>query len=229
MADKNDFSKDAVSQQRNGGYRARKVYQNKRVVQTYDKDRFTNFKGKIVNKMELKLIGRALNLANIKPPNRLLDVPCGTGRLSIYLASKGYKVVGVDLSNEMVMCTREKLKSLNLEENIVVEEKDAEKLTYPENSFDACVSLRLFGHTPENNRKKIILELKRVSRSVLILAYYHKNCIKNLIRRKQRRAEWHPVTYHQIDKELKQCGLSRIKFLPLLPGISETIVVIAKK
>jgi len=140
------------------------------------------------------------------------------------------EVTGVDLSAEMVMRTKEKLKSLNLSENVTVEKTDAEELTYSENSFDACVSLRLFGHVPENNRKKIIFELKRVTRGILILTYYHKNCIQNLIRKKQRRTtEWHPVTYRQIDEELKQCGLTRVKFLPLLPGISETIVVIARK
>ena len=132
-------------------------------------------------------MGRALDFAKIKPPARILDVPCGTGRLSIYLACKGYKVVGIDLSSEMVMRTKEKLTLFDLGENITVEEKDAENLTYTENSFDACVSLRLFGHVPEDNRKKIILELKRVTRGILILAYYHKNCIQNLIRRKQRK------------------------------------------
>jgi len=114
--------------------------------------------------------------------------------------------------------------------HVTVEKTDAEELTYSENSFDACVSLRLFGHVPENNRKKIIFELKRVTRGILILTYYHKNCIQNLIRKKQRRTtEWHPVTYRQIDEELKQCGLTRVKFMPLLPGISETVVVIARK
>ncbi|MGH1337287.1 MAG: class I SAM-dependent methyltransferase [Aureispira sp.] len=36
------------------------------------------------------------------PTHRLLDLACGKGRHSIYLAQKGYEVVGVDLSPESI-------------------------------------------------------------------------------------------------------------------------------
>lgn len=35
-------------------------------------------------------------------PGRLLDLGCGTGRLCLYFAAKGYECVGVDLSDEML-------------------------------------------------------------------------------------------------------------------------------
>jgi SAM-dependent methyltransferase len=37
-----------------------------------------------------------------KPGDRLLDVPCGTGRLSIPLAKQGFDVTGVDLSPDLL-------------------------------------------------------------------------------------------------------------------------------
>ena len=37
------------------------------------------------------------------PDSRLLDLACGKGRHSIYLAQKGYEVVGVDLSPESIV------------------------------------------------------------------------------------------------------------------------------
>src|SRR5687767_3887443 len=41
-------------------------------------------------------------------PGRLLDLGCGTGRLLVPLAGKGYRAVGVDLSHEMLAVAREK-------------------------------------------------------------------------------------------------------------------------
>src|SRR5262249_52263493 len=37
-----------------------------------------------------------------QPPGRLLDLGCGTGRLLVHAARKGYSAVGVDLSAEML-------------------------------------------------------------------------------------------------------------------------------
>ena len=37
-----------------------------------------------------------------QPPGRLLDLGCGTGRLLIHAARRGYAPVGVDLSAEML-------------------------------------------------------------------------------------------------------------------------------
>jgi SAM-dependent methyltransferase len=41
-------------------------------------------------------------------PGRLIDLGCGTGRLAIPMAKKGFTVVGVDLSEEMLRKTRDK-------------------------------------------------------------------------------------------------------------------------
>ena len=41
------------------------------------------------------------------PGARLLDVPCGDGRLAIELARRGYRVTGVDISREFLDAARE--------------------------------------------------------------------------------------------------------------------------
>lgn len=38
----------------------------------------------------------------IKPPHKVADVACGTGDMTLYLYDKGYQVVGVDRSQEML-------------------------------------------------------------------------------------------------------------------------------
>ena len=42
------------------------------------------------------------------PPERLLDVACGSGTYAVELAGRGYDVTAVDLDDEMVRKTREK-------------------------------------------------------------------------------------------------------------------------
>ena len=213
-------------------YKAKKVYQDKDVVSKYDIKRFGNLKGFLTNRMELRLIWRALSFAGIVPPAIILDMPCGTGRLAIYLAQKGFTVKAVDISPQMVSYTKEKVVFFNLTDKIVVEQGDAESLPYPNNSFDVCVSLRLFGHTPSKIRKKILLELKRVTKRCLILTYYHKNCLQRFLRKRHRerkQIEWHPLSYKQIEEELEAVSFKKIKCFPLLVGISETVVILVKK
>jgi SAM-dependent methyltransferase len=61
---------------------------------------------------------RALTLADVdflekalevKTGARLLDVPCGNGRHSIELARRGYRVTGIDLSDEFLAAARAEL------------------------------------------------------------------------------------------------------------------------
>jgi cyclopropane fatty-acyl-phospholipid synthase-like methyltransferase len=47
-------------------------------------------------------------LLKIKPPLRILDLPCGQGRHSIELARRGYEVTGVDLSPYLLDIARER-------------------------------------------------------------------------------------------------------------------------
>src|SRR3989442_15366979 len=45
--------------------------------------------------------------------SHLLDVPCGNGRLSLALAARGYRVTGVDISEEFVEEARATASALN--------------------------------------------------------------------------------------------------------------------
>ena len=45
----------------------------------------------------------------VQPGARLLDVPCGNGRHSIELARRGYRITGIDLSDEFLAAARAEL------------------------------------------------------------------------------------------------------------------------
>jgi len=50
-------------------------------------------------------------LLAIRPPRRILDLPCGQGRHAIELASRGYDVTGVDLSPFMLKVAEERARA----------------------------------------------------------------------------------------------------------------------
>src|SRR4051794_32530381 len=54
--------------------------------------------------------------------DRVLDLACGTGELSILLAKSGFNVTGVDLSEDMLMVARDK--SLRAEVSIDLYEQN---------------------------------------------------------------------------------------------------------
>ena len=45
----------------------------------------------------------------VNPGARLLDIPCGNGRHSIELARRGYRITGIDLSDELLAAARAEL------------------------------------------------------------------------------------------------------------------------
>jgi len=69
---------------------------------------------------------------------RILDVGCGTGRHAIELTRRGYRVVGVDLSEAQLRRAREKAQAENL--SIDFQCRDARKLPF-EGEFDVAIML----------------------------------------------------------------------------------------
>src|ERR1700731_1841714 len=53
-------------------------------------------------------VGQIEALLQLRPPRRILDLPCGQGRHAIELARRGYEVTGVDLSPYMLGVARER-------------------------------------------------------------------------------------------------------------------------
>lgn len=50
-----------------------------------------------------------------RKPNLILDIGCGTGAITIPLAKKGYSVIGIDISEDMLSTARQKADALDLD------------------------------------------------------------------------------------------------------------------
>src|SRR5690606_26969823 len=106
-------------------------------------------------------------------PKVVLDVATGTGDLAVAVQKgTGAKVVGLDLSQQMLNVGIEKIRKQNLQEEISMQKGDAENLPFESNKFDAvCVA---FGVRNFENLEKGLAELSRVvkdNKSVYILEF----------------------------------------------------------
>jgi 2-polyprenyl-3-methyl-5-hydroxy-6-metoxy-1,4-benzoquinol methylase len=87
---------------------------------------------------------------------KVLDVGCGTGYGSSYLAELASSVVGIDLSRQALRFARARYRKPNLQ----YLRMNAEKLNFPSRSFDFVISTENFEHL--SNQEMNLREMARV-------------------------------------------------------------------
>lgn len=111
-------------------------------------------------------------LLNLKPPMRILDVGCGTGRHVIELAQRGYRVTGIDVATKYLSQARLEAERHNLD--ITFRLQRGSELT-DEQVYDSVLAIN---HTPgflsseemTQHFHRIRAALKRGCKLLLLLA-----------------------------------------------------------
>lgn len=108
----------------------------------------------------------------LKPKDKILEVGAGTGRYSLFYASKGYNVTAIEFAEHNVDIMRKKI---TFDMNIVAEQGDAVDLSrFKENSFDITLVLGPLYHLYEDSEiNKAISEAIRVTKKdgIIMIAY----------------------------------------------------------
>jgi SAM-dependent methyltransferase len=84
----------------------------------------------------------------------LLDVGCGTGAYDVALADRGWDVIGIDVSEDMLRRARAK--------GVEAVRADAAELPFEDAAFDAAVSVYI--HTDVDDFAAVVREIARVLR-----------------------------------------------------------------
>ena len=107
-----------------------------------------------------KIRETVVTFANAPQGAKILDVSTGTGKQAFAFAKKGYDVIGIDLSEDMLKIAGRKNKYKNLKLEIA----DASQLPFKTGSFDvSCVSFALH-EMPLTVREKVLQEMVRVTK-----------------------------------------------------------------
>jgi ubiquinone/menaquinone biosynthesis C-methylase UbiE len=208
-------------------YPARTAYQSKKAAETYDQIRFRSPKGIFLDNREKKIIGELLS--HLPKGSLVLDLACGTGRITEFLLSRGHKVWGADISPEMLEVARIRLSQFGNVVNFYL--VDAENLPFKDRFFDGVTCIKLLGHIPSQTRIKILREIRRVSKGPFVVAYYLSEPIADIKRRIRKfvtksKAPWFPISKKCLKEEVARAGLEIIKEKPLLRYISETWIML---
>jgi demethylmenaquinone methyltransferase/2-methoxy-6-polyprenyl-1,4-benzoquinol methylase len=118
---------------------------------------------------------KLVRMLGVWKPLTVLDVATGTGDLAIAISALNpQKITGIDISEKMLEIGRQKLQVSGLDRLIALHVADAEKIPFPDNSFDAITVA--FGVRNYENLELGLTEMRRVLKPggvMLILEFSH--------------------------------------------------------
>ena len=131
---------------------------------------------------EFDLVDAAME--RIPADTKLIDLPCGGGRMSLHLAKQGYDVISADRSEHMISITKEIMQEADFPGHVQIE--DIENLSMADRSIDGVFCFRLFQHFPNKDiRAKAVSEMCRIADQYVIMSYFNSRCL-NIVRRRVR-------------------------------------------
>jgi len=119
-----------------------------------DPDEYEHFMGR----WSERLAEPFLEFAGVEPGSRVLDVGCGTGTISLALATRGASTVGMDASESYLDGARRR----RSHPRVMYQHGDACDMQYASASFDACVSALAIDVIPDVDQ--VAGEMRRVTR-----------------------------------------------------------------
>lgn len=93
-------------------------------------------------------------------PCKAIDIGCGEGFYSIYLAKKGFKVTGVDISENAVKLARQNALKHNVKINFIA--LDVLDLDKTNDKFDFVLEWALIHHIKPEQREKYVRNVKKI-------------------------------------------------------------------
>jgi ubiquinone/menaquinone biosynthesis C-methylase UbiE len=207
-------------------------YQDEQVARSYDRVRFSGPIGRMIDALEKRAFKKALNRVRRDLPSpKVLDIPCGTGRITEVLLEAGLDVIGGDISFPMMEIAQNKLARYG--DRVSFRHLDLEGINLPDDGCDLVSCIRLFNHLGKNERTRILRELARVSRRYIILNvsfwapfYRFAVYLKRLLGIP---APKEPSPWNELNGEIAAAGMRIEAYFFELRFLSEVVILVLRK
>lgn len=204
-------------------------YKDVKVAQEYDRIRFNSLAGRVFNALERRCILKAFR--SVPKEARIIDMPCGTGRLAEVLLEEGFNVVGVDISPAMLEVARRRLARFG--DRFVTRVADARALGAEGKQYDVALCARILMHFPLEEQISFLKGVVAVTQGLVVITQslntpYHR------ARRGLKRMLGHqtpvrfPITNSEVRMLLDGAGLHEIARYRVLSAISEAATILSE-
>ena len=178
---------------------------------TYD-DWYKTPLGSLCDKLEKDAV---FSLADVKEGELVLDVSCGTGNYSLELKRRGARVIGLDISSEMLSIAKKKAEREGLKIDFI--RADAAMPPFKNYSFDLITSILIleFSDSPDKMIEEWINLLKPDGRMVVgFLNKYSLWALKRRLKSIFKESIWTKARFYsanEMQKLLADAGLKSIE------------------
>ena len=187
-------------------------YQDARVAERYDRERFSRFTGRIFDKLEKRALKRAF--ASVPRSSLVMDLPCGTGRLAETLLEQGFRVVGVDRFA-----------------SVVADVHDLARTSA--DAYDVALCARVLMHFPLPEQIAFLRSVSRLAKGTVVFSQSISTPWQRLRRRVKAMignpppARW-PISEAQLRQLLAGAGLREVRRVRVASLVSEGMFVVAE-
>src|SRR6185312_7603690 len=206
-------------------------YCDPKIAATYDRDRFSSMAGAVYVRLERRALLRALSV--VPRGSQVLDLPCGTGRLAEILLENGYRVIGADISQEMLNVAQERLRRFG--DRFSWEIRDARLGSRAEKRFPLVLFARVLMHFPLEEQIAFLKGVVALSSKYVVITHSFDSAYQRARRYAKRlmlgatAPAAHPIGDAAIRRLLAETSLREIRRIRLLPLVSEAVIIVAER
>jgi len=177
-----------------------------------------NFITKIFNKIFRKGMYERVNITieeSGQVQNKtILDIGCGSGRVSFLLAKEGAEVIGIDYSNQMIELAKKNRRQLS--QNNSIEFKCCDFMhDFPhDRKYDISIALGVFDYIQDPI--PFLDKVKKITKSKIIASYPVKFAFQSPLRKLWLRSRNCPVYFYteeNLKKIYSRIGINEIKII----------------
>lgn len=205
-------------------------YQDVEVARRYDRERFSRLSGRVFNSLERHFIHRAFE--DLPHGTKIIDIPCGTGRLAEVLLEDGFTVHGVDISGAMLTVASERLARFGDQfQTQISDVRDMQP--NPTTPYDAALCARVLMHFPLTGQIEFISHVAKLTRGPIVFTQSLSTPYQRLRRRIKRLlgnqpSAGYPITEQELKRLLAETGLRERKRFRPMALLTEEIIVVAE-